>query len=126
MNIYNKLRKSKILFVGSDEWIRDSMIMFFEDEGCSLLAVETAEEAMTEVQAHHFDLIISDNRLPGIDGIEFFIRIRHFSKKTIKILIISHKTKFLIEASRNIGIHDLIEKPFKPEAIEVSLAKLLN
>ena len=116
----------KILFIGNDEWIRNSMIMFFEDEGCRLQTVDTAEEALAEIQKHHYDLIISDNVLPGMDGLEFFRRTFISIRNTIKILIVLDKSRFLVESSKNVGIHDLIEKPFKPETIEASLTNILK
>jgi PleD family two-component response regulator len=46
MNLFGKLRQMRILLIDDDEWIRDSLRMFFEAEGCRLLAVETAERAL--------------------------------------------------------------------------------
>ena len=44
MNLFSKLKNMKILLIDDDEWIRDSMQLFFEGEGCHLLAIGTAEE----------------------------------------------------------------------------------
>jgi YesN/AraC family two-component response regulator len=46
MNLFSKFKGKKILLVDDDEWIRDSLTMYFDFEGCHILAVETAEEGM--------------------------------------------------------------------------------
>ena len=46
MNLFNRLREMKMLLIDDNEYIRDSLRLFFEGEGCNLLALETAEEGM--------------------------------------------------------------------------------
>jgi CheY-like chemotaxis protein len=44
------------MLVEDDEWIRDAMTLFFEDEGCHLLAVETAEEGLEKLEGQQYDV----------------------------------------------------------------------
>ena len=60
MDCFSKFRNMKILLIDDDEWIRDSLRIFFEAEGCHLLAFETAEEGLTELKDRTYDLIIVD------------------------------------------------------------------
>jgi len=46
MDLFGKLKGMKILLIDDDEWIRDSLSIYFEARGCSLKVLETAEEAM--------------------------------------------------------------------------------
>ncbi|UCE54427.1 MAG: response regulator transcription factor [Desulfobacterales bacterium] len=48
MDVFDKLRTMKILLIDDDEWIRDSLSIFFEAEGCQLMVFETAEEGLAE------------------------------------------------------------------------------
>ena len=75
MDLFSEIRGMKILLIDDDEWIRDSLRIFFEAEGCHILALETAEEVLTVIEDQIFDLIIVDYKLPGMDGIEFLKRI---------------------------------------------------
>ena len=43
MDLFGKLKEMTILLIDDDEWIRDSLTLFFEGEGCHLVALETAE-----------------------------------------------------------------------------------
>ena len=60
MNLFSKLRKMKILLIDDDHWIRDSLRIFFEAEGCHLLALETAEEGIAALEEDTYDIIIVD------------------------------------------------------------------
>ena len=125
MNIFEKLKKMELMLVDDDEWIRDSMRIFFENEGCNLVTVETAEEALKIINKQHFDIIIADFRLPGINGIKLFEHLRYSNRGLIKILITAYMDKKVISDSKKAGIDDLIEKPFTSETIEKVLSKFL-
>ncbi len=126
MNLFKKLKNRKILLIDDDEWIRDSMALFFEDEECCLHTFETAEEGLSEINSSEFDIIIADYMLPGITGLEFFERIQKTCKNAIKILITAYGTDEVFLRARQLGVHDIIEKPFKTENIETSLAPFIK
>ena len=125
MNIFEKLKKMNIMLVDDDEWIRDSMRLFFENEGCDLVTFETAEEALKMIKNQYFDIIIADLRLPGIDGITLFKHVQNLHKDSIKVLITSYMNEKVVSDAKKARIDDLIEKPFKSETIEKSLSKFL-
>ena len=125
MNIFEKLKKMELMLVDDDEWIRDSMRIFFENEGCNLVTAETAEEALKIIKKHHFDIIIADFRLPGISGIKLFEYVRDSNQGLIKILITAYMDKKVASDAKKAGIDNLIEKPFTSETIEKVLSKFL-
>ncbi len=125
MDLFNVLSGMKILLIDDDEWIRDSLSLFFENEGCRLRALETAEEAMELLAGEFFGIIIVDYRLPGMDGLEFLKRIQKACPCTIKILITAYGTDDVISKARDIGVLDIINKPFAGNTIENSLSRLL-
>ena len=126
MNIFSKLKDKKILLVEDDEWIRDSLTGYFGTEGCHILAVETAEEGIRLIKQEDWDIILTDYKLPGIDGLTFSKRIQEIRPDAIKILITAYKTKAVVSEARNAGIQDLIDKPFTIKTIEDSLSRLLH
>jgi DNA-binding NtrC family response regulator len=125
MNIFEKLKKMELMLVDDDEWIRDSMRIFFENEGCNLVTAETAEEALKIIKKQHFDIIIADLRLPGISGIKLFEYVQDSNQDLIKILITAYMDKKVSSDAKKAGIDDLIEKPFTSETIEKVLSKFL-
>lgn len=126
MDLFAKLKPLKLLLIDDDEWIRDSMRLFFESEGCDLVTLVTAEEALKMIERQPFDIIIADYRLPGMDGIELFKKIRDSCRCAAKLLITAYMDDKVVSAAKKAGVHDLIEKPFNTENIEESLSRLLT
>jgi DNA-binding NtrC family response regulator len=126
MGLFNKLTDMKILLVDDDEWIRDSLILFFECEGCHLVALETAEEGVEALKSQSYDIIISDYKLPGMDGLEFFKLIGESHPDAMMILVTAYGNIDVASEAIRIGIHDFIHKPFTTEDIERSLGRLIE
>ena len=126
MELYRKLKDMKILLIDDDEWIRDSLTIFFDGEGCHLTAFETAEEAVRAIEKDRYDIVISDYKLPGMDGLEFFRFIGRSHPHAIKIVITAYGNEDVALEAKRIGINALIEKPFTTQTIEKSLSHLIE
>ena len=126
MNLFRKLKNKKILLVDDDEWIRDSLTLYFDTEGCQMIAVETAEEGMELLKQQGYDIILLDYKLPGIDGLTFSREIQEICPDAIKILITAYKNKKVVSEAANVGIQDLIDKPFTIKTIEDSMLRLIQ
>ena len=120
----------RILLIDDDRWIRDSMSMFFEGEGCHLVSFETAEEGMQELQKQTYDIVIADYKLPGMDGLELFKWLQKSTQEVhqrpIRILITAFGNEKLISEARKVGVQDFIDKPFTTRTIEESLSRLIK
>ena len=126
MDLFSELQKMNILLIDDDEWIRHSMGIFFEFEGCHLDALETAEEGLEELKRKDYEVIIVDYRLPGMDGLEFLKLIQASSLHAIKILITAYGSKDIMSEAHELGVQDVIKKPFTIDSIEESLWRLLK
>ena len=126
MDLYSKLRKMKILLIDDDEWIRDSLSIFFKCEGCRINALETAEEGLEALKMQSYDIIIVDYRLPGMDGLDFLKRIKESHPSAMKILVTAYGTINVASEAIHMGIQDFIEKPFTTKTIEASLSRLIE
>jgi len=126
MKLFIKLRQMKILLIDDDEWIRDSLGLYFEGEGCQLLALETAEEGIEALKGQSYDIIMVDYRLPGMDGLEFLKRIQKTQSHAMKVLVTAYKSKEVVSKAMKTGIDDFIEKPFTTKTIEESLSRLIE
>ena len=72
INSYHKLKSLKTLLIDDDPFIRDSMEMAFSQKGYPLRVVNTAEDGLRALEQEAFDIIISDYKLPGMNGLDFF------------------------------------------------------
>jgi DNA-binding NtrC family response regulator len=126
MGIFSTLQDMKILLIDDDEWIRDSLRIFFETEGCHVVVLETAEEGLAELKYHVYDLIIVDYKLPGLDGLEFLQRTHDAHSDAMKVLVTAYRTDSVISEARKAKIQGFIEKPFTAESLMASLAYLIE
>ncbi|MFB3885962.1 MAG: response regulator [Thermodesulfobacteriota bacterium] len=126
MNLFEKLKNMSVLLIDDDEWIRDSLTLFFTGEGCHLLGLATAEEAMEAIKQIKYDIIISDYKLPGMNGLEFFRQTEKSIPNTMKILITGYGSGEMESDARKCGIDDFIQKPLTTHALEKSLASVLE
>jgi DNA-binding NtrC family response regulator len=126
MDIFDRIKNMKILLVDDDEWIRDSLSLFFEAEGCNFLAFETAEEAIEAVKQQVYDIVISDYKLPGMDGLEFLRRVKEKRPKTFEVLITAYANCEILKEAKDIGVKDIIPKPFTSEDVETSLTRVIE
>lgn len=126
MDLFTKLKDMEILLIDDDEWIRDSLCMFFEAEGCHCTAVETAEDGVEELKKQNYDIIIADYRLPGMDGLKFLRGVQNTHPHAKLILITAYRSEEILSEAMKTGIQDFIEKPFTSETIENSLCRLIE
>ena len=126
MDIFCKIRNMKILLVDDDKWIRESMSLLFEAEGCDLLTLETAEEGLRAIKKQQFDIAIVDYRLPGMDGLTFLKSLSAHQPDVLRILITAYGDKELLADADEMGVEEHIAKPFTSEIIEASLNRLVE
>jgi DNA-binding NtrC family response regulator len=126
MDVFSKLKNMKILIIDDDEWIRDSLRIFFEAEDCHVVVLETAEEGLAELKYQNYDLIIADYKLPGLNGVEFFKRTHDEHSDALKVLITAYRTNSVVSEARKLKIQGFIEKPFTSESLMASLAHLME
>ncbi|MCX5863865.1 MAG: response regulator [Deltaproteobacteria bacterium] len=126
MDLFVRLQGMKVLLVEDDQWIRDSLRRFFANENCALMAVETGEDALEIIKDNACDIIITDYRLPGMDGLEFLKRAQDINAQVKKILLTAYMTEAVISEAFRLGVHEFIEKPFSTEDLEEALGRVLE
>jgi len=78
---------SNVLFVDDQKNILKALKRTVEDEGCEVFLAESAEEAMELLEKHQFQVIFSDVRMPGTNGIEFLEKSRLIQPDTVRVVL---------------------------------------
>ena len=112
MNSFDQLKSLKTLLVDDDELICDSLGIVFKTKGCFLKTAETAEEGLRALEEEKFDIIISDLRLPGIDGLRFLKFASLIQDEPVKLLITAYRDDHVYSEALRIGVSEFIDKPF--------------
>ncbi len=125
-DLFGALKELSLLLVEDDELIRDSLRLFFESEGCRLNVRESAEEGLAAIRDQAYDIIITDFRLPGMDGIDFLKSVQHLCPAAQKILLTAYMNEQVLAEAFRLGVHQFIEKPFSSDDLEEALAQLVE
>jgi DNA-binding NtrC family response regulator len=126
MNPFNELKQVKTLLVDDDEFIRDSLKIAFATKGCSMRVAETAEEGLQAIKEEQFDIIISDFRLPGMNGLDFLKLATVAHPQAVNILITAYRDEYLFTEAIRMGVTEFIDKPFSVKALAELLAVSLK
>ena len=113
-------RRQTILLVDDEADIRESLKMLLEAsiEDVDVLTAESGMAALDALQRQPVDLIITDYKMPGMNGLEFLHRAQKASPKTPRILVTAFPDlEIAIKAINEAGIENFFTKPFEPEQV---------
>jgi two-component system C4-dicarboxylate transport response regulator DctD len=114
------------MLIDDEEHIRFAASQALELAGYRVRAFERAEPALEVLDAHWPGPVISDIRMPGIDGMRFLQRARAIDPDLPVILITGHgDVSTAVEAMRE-GAYDFIEKPFAVEDLVDTVGRALD
>ena len=96
------------------------------DEGYSIATVDSAEKALVAERARRADLVITDLRLPRMDGLELVKRLKGRKHDVPVIVVTAYGTRQTIAALEQAGIHACFPKPFRMEQLRKSVKSALD
>lgn len=92
------------------------MGLYFERDGLTFDAVDTAEKALDLLDRRHYDLIVLDINLPGMDGFQF-LRETRSTRDTPVLVVSSRKTEEDLVHGLGLGADEFVVKPFSPRVL---------
>jgi len=107
----------KILVIDDEELITKSLLKLLSNEGYNTTVVKSGKEALEKVKEIDFDLIISDVRMPDMDGIETIKEISSYLEKSNKkpipeVLITGYADADKYTSAMELEVNDYLYKPF--------------
>jgi DNA-binding NtrC family response regulator len=113
------------LIVDDEPLIRDTLAEYLTQEGFSVTACGSGEDALDLAATRPFDVALCDVQLPGIDGIELLERLLKISPQTSVFLITAYGTvENAVEAFQR-GAHDYLMKPILLDDVHNKIRRLL-
>jgi DNA-binding response OmpR family regulator len=116
---------TRILAVEDDERIRSALKLALEDEGWTVEAAASGEDAIDAFERHPSDVVLIDIMLPGIDGFELCRTIRRTSDVPIVMVTARNDTHDIV-AGLEAGADDYLTKPFAPKELSARIRALLR
>jgi CheY-like chemotaxis protein len=106
------MRESRILIIEDNAYVQDAFELTLQTFGLKAMVVTTAEEALEAVYHRSFDIIISDHRLPGMDGLEFFAVAAPYITESTKVLTSAYGFEEMGTDARTACVDHFAVKPF--------------
>jgi two-component system response regulator PilR (NtrC family) len=118
--------KGAILVAEDEAAVRESLAEVLRDEGYEVTAVADGAAATAALGAQEFDLVLSDIRMPGVDGLAVLRHAREIAPQTLVLLMTAHATvETAVEAIRR-GAQDYLLKPIIFEDVLHKIDHLLE
>jgi DNA-binding NtrC family response regulator len=120
------MNKGRILIIDDEEIVRSSCRRALEPEDYDIEAAGSGNEGLELLAGGPFDLVITDLKMPDIDGIEVLIRIKERWPSTEVIIMTGYGTVKTAVKAMKVGVFDYIEKPFSPDDLLSLVAKAIE
>ncbi|MDH3339051.1 MAG: response regulator, partial [Gammaproteobacteria bacterium] len=118
--------KARILFVDDEKRVLNAMRGLFRREYELFLTCDGAE-AIRIASENEIDVIVADQRMPGMTGIEVLAEIKEKSPRTVRILLTGYADPSAVEGSINIGeVFRFLSKPCPPKMLRETLSLAIN
>ena len=124
--IEDETYQPKILVIDDEKRIREGCSKILKKERCLVDMAENGNAGLKMIADRHYDIVLTDLMMPGIDGMEVVNKVREKYTDTVVIVITGFATvEHSIEAMKN-GAFDFIPKPFTPDQLRVVVGKALK
>ena len=117
---------ARLLVVDDEDRMRRLLQMELEEEGYAVETAGSAEEALAQLDAASPDLVLTDLRMPGANGLEFLRAVKSAAPETQVIVMTAYGTVETAVEAMKAGAFDYVQKPFDLDEVKVKIARGLQ
>lgn len=115
-----------IAVIDDQDLLRDSLAKTLKREGYKVKTFGDGATALETIRASSFDLVITDLKMPGLDGVELLRQIRTHGLDLPVIMMTAYGTVSSAVEAMKLGAFEYIQKPFDADEIELLVARALR
>jgi len=120
------MNQYRILIVEDDPKMNQGLLHILSTQGYEAQSVHAGEKALEKIKETQYDLIITDLKLPGIDGMELLKAVKAYDPAILLLMITAYGTVDTAVAAMKHGAEDYILKPFDMEELRLVVKKTLE
>ncbi len=105
--------KFKVLIVDDDSTLRELLSETIHGMGYMVDTAENGEDALKKLKREKYDLVVSDLKMPGMDGLKLLDHIKSLDSNILVIIITAYATLESAVKAIEKGAYDYIAKPFR-------------
>src|SRR5580698_9616145 len=117
---------AKILWVDDEIESLHSQILFLENKGYDVSSMTNGFDAIDFVKDNFIDVVLIDETMPGITGLETLAKIKEINQQVPVVLITKNETENLMDDAIGSQITDYLIKPVNPNQVLLSLKKIID
>jgi len=116
----------RVLVVDDDPVILTLCQRILEADGYRVTSVKRGEDALAKLESETFDLLLTDIRLPGLNGLEVTTRLRERGLELVVITMTGYSNMEMAIQALTLGVDEFIIKPFSPDTLRVHIVRALE
>ncbi len=116
----------KVLVIDDDEVVGRSFDRVLSNKGYDVSTVLNGKDALSNIEENNYDVVFTDIKMPGMDGLEVTERIKARCPWTPVVVITGYGTQDNEEKASVLGANGFVRKPLTPEMIESITLKAVN
>ncbi len=120
------MNRGKVLVIDDEAIVRTSCKRILSPDGYEVRLASNAFEGIKMLEEEQFDLVLTDLKMPDMDGITVLETIKQRWPQTQVIVITGYQTVDTAVKAIKLGAFDYIEKPFTPDALTSAVASALD
>lgn len=117
---------NSVIVVDDEASIRNAVEQWLSLSGFDVQLFSGAQDCLDQLPAHFPGVIVSDVRMPGMDGMALLSRLQQLDPDLPVILLTGHGDVPMAMEAMRVGAYDFLEKPFSPDALLSSLRRALE
>ncbi len=117
---------AKILVVDDEKRMCESLRTLLSKAGYNVTAVEKGEEALSKIHKNDFDLVITDIKMPQVDGLDILKAARNKDETALVILMTGYASLESAISAINEGAYDYLMKPIEFSDLKLTIQRALE
>ncbi len=115
-----------ICVIDDQALMRDSLEATLTAQDHKVFAYDNAQEALTMIKQQSFDVVLTDLRMPGLDGVGMLREMRRLGLDVPVVLMTAHASVPTAVEAMKLGAFDYVQKPFDAQEIEIVIERALR
>lgn len=116
----------KVLIVDDEKLMRISLESQLKKEGYHVKSVDNALDGLKMVKSEEYDVVVTDLRLSGMNGMDFLKEIKKYDQEIIVVIMTAYGTLESAVLAIKEGAYDYVAKPFSTDELIIKLQRALH
>lgn len=121
------MKKHTVLIVDDEEMILKSIFRVLRNDNYQIFTAQSGEEGLAVLKQYDVHLVISDQKMPGMNGLDFLKRVKSDYPQILTIMLTGQaELEIAMDAINEAGVYKFILKPWNDDDLKVTVRRALE